>query len=262
MDNPLRNRWNRGDKTLNGWLSMPSPQVAEILARSGFDSLTIDLQHGMIGFDAALSLLQAIPAERTVPLVRIPWREPGICMKLLDAGALGVICPMVNNREEAAELVGFCRYPPDGRRSFGPTRAALVHGADYAAHANGTVLVFAMIETREALERVEDIVTTPGLDGVYIGPADLSLALGFPPAFDHEDETRFGAVRRILETAKRHRRFAGIHCASADYARRMWELGFDFVSLLSDGRLLQQAAESAVRGVREGMRSPGSTTAY
>ncbi len=238
MTNPLASLWRQGRRTRNGWLSIPSPLVAEIMARAGWDSITVDMQHGMLGFDQLLPVLQAMSATPVVPIVRVPWREPGICMKVLDAGALGIICPMVNNREEAAELVSFCRYPPDGVRSFGPTRAALVHGGTYARTANDTVLVLAMIETAPAVEQLEEIVTTPGLDGVYVGPADLSLSLGFGHGFDHEDEARLAVIRRIVETARAHGRFAGIHCGTPAYARRMWELGFHFISLQTDARLL------------------------
>ena len=148
------------------------------MAHAGFDSLTVDMQHGLSHFESAVPMFQAISTTDTVPLARVPWNEPGIIMKLLDAGCYGIICPMINSADEAAAFVGACRYPPHGYRSYGPTRAALYAGADYAAHANEEVLTLAMIETKAGLENLEAIVQTPGLDAVYVGPADLSQSLG------------------------------------------------------------------------------------
>ncbi len=236
--NPLKRKWQAGRHTVNGWLSIPSSVSAEIMARLGWDSLTIDMQHGLIDYAQALGMLQAISSTPTPALVRVPWLEPGIIMKMLDAGAWGIICPMVERPEDAAELVRCCRYPPSGRRSFGPTRAALLWGTDYASWANRELLAIAMIETREAVDRLDGILATEGLDAVYVGPADLSSSLGFTPGFDPEQPEVRDAIARIVDGARRHGLRAGIHCGSTAYARRMLELGFDFVSLLSDARLL------------------------
>src|SRR5579862_6907925 len=161
IPNGIRQNWAAGKPVLNGWLSISGPFTAEIMAAQGYDSVTIDLQHGLIGYDAATSMLQAMRASGVTPMVRVPWLDPADIMKALDAGAYGVICPMINTREEAQRLVSYMRYPPNGVRSFGPTRANFSAGADYGQHADGEVLCFAMIETAEAFANVDAIASTP-----------------------------------------------------------------------------------------------------
>ena len=145
--NTLRETWKSGRAAVNGWLAIPNSFSAETMAHQGWDSLTIDMQHGVVDYAALVPMLQAISTTPTMPLVRVPWLEPGILMKSLDAGAYGVICPMVNSRVDAQNLVAWTHYAPRGTRSFGPVRASLYGGADYAEHANDTIVAFAMIET-------------------------------------------------------------------------------------------------------------------
>nr|MBA3323765.1 2,4-dihydroxyhept-2-ene-1,7-dioic acid aldolase [Paracoccaceae bacterium] len=188
--NPLRTLWDEGEGAINGWLSIGNSFVAEIMAAQGFDSLTIDLQHGALDYADALAMFQAMRASGAAPLARVPWLDPGAIMKALDAGAYGVICPMVSTAAEAARFVACLRYPPLGTRSFGPTRVGIAAGPGYFAGANGLVVGFAMIETAEAMANLEAICATPGLDGVYIGPADLTLGLTagrLAPGFDREE---------------------------------------------------------------------------
>ena len=249
-ENRLRRLWREGGAAVNGWLAIPSGASAEAMAHQGWDSLTIDMQHGLVDYTNAVPMLQGISTTETVPLVRVPWLEPGIIMKSLDAGAYGIICPMINTREEAERFVGACRYAPDGYRSFGPIRATLYAGADYQVHANATVLTFAMIETAQALENLEAIVSTPGLDGVYIGPADLALSLGHTPKFDHTEPELLEPIERIMTAAKAHGVVPGIHCGAPAYARRMIDLGFQLVTLLSDLRLMTVAAKTIVEETR------------
>ena len=141
-DNKLRTMWAQGQAAVNGWLAIPNSFAAEVMAHQGWDTLTIDMQHGLIDDGALVSMLQAIQATPTMPVVRVPWLEPGIVMKSLDAGAYGVICPMVNTREDAQRLVAYTHYAPRGTRSFGPIRATLYGGADYAQKANDTIVAF------------------------------------------------------------------------------------------------------------------------
>src|SRR5438477_1274549 len=166
--NELRNRLAGGGTVLNGWLSLANSYSAEIMAHQGFDSVTIDLQHGAVDYPAAVGMLQAISTTAAVPMVRVPWNEPILTAKLLDAGAYGVICPMINSKAQAEAFVEACRYPPRGSRSFGPNRAVLYGGADYWRHANEEILLFAMVETLEALADLEGITSVDGLDGVYV----------------------------------------------------------------------------------------------
>ncbi len=246
----LKNRWRAGRVTTNGWLAIPDALPAEIAARSGLDSLCVDMQHGLIDQAAAVRILQATTATDVPVFVRVPWNEPGAIMRALDAGAAGVIVPMVSSRAEAEAAVAACRYPPAGIRSFGPVRPALTVGPGYFAAANDAVLVLAMIETRQALDDLDAILTTPGLDGVYIGPADLSLALGLAPEMDNAHELHQSTVKRILATAKRHGRFVGMHCNSPEFGATAAGWGADFVTIVADTTALR--AELARRVARFG----------
>ena len=217
-ENRLRTMWRNDQAAVNGWLAIPNSFSAEVMAHQGWDTLTIDLQHGVIDFAAMVPMLQAISTTPTVPIVRVPWLEPGILMKSLDAGAYGVICPMVNTREDAQKLVAWTSYAPRGTRSFGPIRALLYGGADYPTHANETVVRFAMIETAQALDNLDAILSVEGLDAIYIGPSDLSLALGCRPVFDDVDPPVAQAIDHILERATAHGLKAGVHNGIAEGA--------------------------------------------
>ena len=252
-ENRLRTIWNAGGAVINGWLTMPGAFVAETMAHQGFDSLTIDMQHGVIDYRDAVHMLTAISTTPTVPIVRVPWLDPGVLMKMLDAGAYAVICPMVSTRAQAEALVVATHYPPRGARSNGPIRAALYAGADYQSRANDTIVVFAMIETKEALDNLDDILAVDGLDAIYIGPTDLSLALGCRPVFDDLDPPAAEAVDHILARAKAHGVVAGIHNGSTEAALRRIGKGFRFVTIGSDARLMATGAEQITTAMRAGL---------
>jgi len=225
------------------------------MAHQGWDSLTVDMQHGVVDYAQALHMFTAISTTGVVPLARVPWLDAGVVMKVLDAGAYGVICPMVNNRRDAEEFVSAARYPPRGRRSYGPIRALLYGGADYPKHANDTVLTIAMVETAEALDNLDAIMSVEGLDAVYIGPADLSNALGCTPKFDQEEAPVVEAIDAIAAAAKRNGVVAGIHNGTPEYARKMIGKGFQFVTIGSDSRFIAAGAKAiveAMRGVQNG----------
>jgi 4-hydroxy-2-oxoheptanedioate aldolase len=248
--NRLRTLWQADQAVVNGWLAIPSSFSAETMAHQGWDSLTIDLQHGVIDYAQMLTMLQAISTTPTVPVVRVPWLEPGIIMKSLDAGAYGVICPMVNTREDCQRLLSYTRYAPRGTRSFGPIRALLYGGADYPAAANDTVVTFAMIETAQALDNLDAILSVEGLDAIYIGPSDLSLALGCRPVFDDVDPKAAQAIDHILERAKAHGVKAGIHNGLPEVARARVAKGFRFVTLGSDARMIAQGSQQLLAAMR------------
>ncbi len=251
MNNRLRDRWNAGKGTINGWLSMPNTISAEITARQDFDGITIDLQHGLNDYPSALGMLQALEVGDATPMARVPWLEPGIIMKLLDAGALGIICPMINTAEDAEALVRYASYAPRGTRSFGPTRAVMSHGADYASKANAQVITLAMVETVEALRNIDAIVATPDLTGIYIGPSDLSLSMGHTPKLDQDEPEVVQAIGTILAAAKKAGVRAGIHTMSIDYARKMLDQGFDLVTVGgSDIRIYSAAVAECVAQMR------------
>jgi 4-hydroxy-2-oxoheptanedioate aldolase len=254
IKNGIRERWAAGKPVINGWLSTSNSFVAEIMAAQGYDSLTIDCQHGFVAYEAASTMLQAMRASGVTPMVRVPWLDPGDIMKALDAGAYGIICPMVNNREEAARLVSYVRYPPQGVRSFGPTRVVFAAGADYGLHANEEVMCLAMIETAEAMANLDYIVTTPGLDGVYIGPADLTLGLTgrkYPTGFDREEPEMVEAIQTVLAKAHAAGIRAGLHCGTPAYAAKAVGWGFDMVTISNDVRLLAGAAQASVAAARK-----------
>lgn len=247
---------------MNGWLAVPNGFSAETMAHQGWDTLTVDLQHGVVDYQAMVTMLTAISTTQTVPVVRVPWLDPTHLMKVLDAGAYGVICPMVNTREDAERLVAYTRYPPMGTRSFGPIRGLLYGGADYPDHANDTVVVFAMIETRAGLDNLDEILATPGLDAVYVGPSDLSLALGCLPTFDDLDPPAAEAVALIAERAKAHGKVAGIHNGTPEAALKRIDLGYQFVTISSDARLMAAGSQQILSTMRGALSSKSDRGGY
>ena len=236
--NRLKELWASGKPAINGWCSMPGGFSAELMASMGWDAVTVDTQHGLIGYSEMLAMLQAISTTPATPLVRVSWNQPGEIMRALDAGAYGIICPMINDAAECAAFVQACRYPPDGFRSSGPTRAIVYGGPDYHEKANGEILAIAMIETAQGLANVEAIVATPGLDGIYIGPSDLSLSIGGPPGQDSDAPALMAAFDRILAACKAAGVGIGVHTNSMAYSQKMIERGFDLVTVGNDTRYL------------------------
>jgi 4-hydroxy-2-oxoheptanedioate aldolase len=251
-ENRLRTLWKADQTAVNGWLAVPNAFSAEVMAHQGWDTLTIDLQHGVIDYASMVSMLQAISSTPTVPIVRVPWLEPGILMKSLDAGAYGLICPMVNTREDAQRFVAYTNYAPRGTRSFGPVRALLYGGADYPTHANDTIVRFAMIETAQALDNLDDILSVEGLDAVYIGPSDLSLSLGCRPVFDDVDPKVAQAMEHILARATAHGVKAGVHNGVPEVALARSQRGFRFVTVSSDARIMAAGSQQILSRMRPG----------
>ena len=249
-ENNVKTIWAAGGAVVNGWLGIPSSFSAEGMAHAPFDSITVDMQHGMIDFQAALPMLQAISTRSATPFARVPWNDPAAIMKILDAGAYGVICPMINNRAECERFVGACRYVPDGYRSLGPPRGLLYGGPDYAAKANETIVAMAMIETTEALANLDEIMSVPGLDGIYIGPNDLSFSLGYPPSPDPQEPEVVEAIATILAAAKRNGVVGGIHCTGGAMAKRLYDQGFQFCTIANDFRLMTAAANAEIKLAR------------
>lgn len=243
-------KWRAGERTVGGWLSLANTHTAELMAHAGFDWICVDLQHGLIDYSDLVRMLPAISTSDATPLVRVSGNNPSEIMKVLDAGAMGVVVPLVNSRTEAAAAVHACMYPPRGGRSFGPIRAALYSGRGYAQEANDEIACIAMIETADGLANVEEIVTTPGLGGIYVGPSDLGLSLGLSPNGDTDDPKHLAAVERILAVCKKHKMPIGIHTSTRDYARIRLDAGFNFVTLGTDAALLGQAAAAELAAAR------------
>ena len=248
--NPLRAVVSEGRAALGLWMTVPGSIGAEILAGAGVDYVCVDQQHGVIDYDSMVPMVQAIRAEGAAPITRVLSNDPFLIMKAFDAGAWGVVVPLINDAEEAARAVSACRYPPRGMRSYGPVRAAGVIGSRDPEDLGGEVLCLVMVETREALERVEEIAATPGLDGIYIGPADLALSLGLSPTLDIQEGEHAEAVERIREACHTNGIAAGIHSASGEWARRHVEAGFDIVTVATDAAILRAAALREVGVVR------------
>lgn len=249
-ENKLITAWREGRTSVNAWLTIPSPWVAEQMAHAGFDALTIDMQHGLIGFETAVTMLQAISTTDVTPLVRVAWNDPAAIMQVLDAGAYGIICPMISTRAQAEDFVSACRFPPQGTRSYGPTRGFMYGGQDYVEKANETLLTFALIETAEAMANLDDIASTPSLSGLYIGPSDLSINLGVKKRADFSDPVMVDAVGEILAACRKHNLIPGVQAQSAANAKRMAEMGFTLVTPLTDISFLKAKAEEAVRETR------------
>lgn len=246
----LRERFAARQTAVGGWLSFNSPYAAEVMGHAGFDTVVVDLQHGPLYLDAAVPMLQALSSTPATPMARCSQNDFGEINKLLDSGAYGIICPMIDSAEDARRFVDACRYPPMGRRSFGPTRGMLYGGPDYFTHANDTILTYAMIETPDGLKNLEAICAVPGLDGIFVGPSDLSLALGVPPAPKWKQPPLSDALARILSVTRAAGRMAGIFCASNEFAVDAKQLGFDFIVQANDAVLLKAAAERAVAALR------------
>jgi 4-hydroxy-2-oxoheptanedioate aldolase len=260
----LKERMAVNGYLLNGYCAMPSPFAAEIYARQGWDAVTIDMEHGSIGFDGVVAILQAITGSGVVPLVRIPSVDSALIGMLLDAGALGITCAMINTETEAGELVRACKYPPRGTRSLSRvTRAALLYGADYNARANDSTNVFAMIETAEGLANLDGITAVDGIDGIYVGSVDLAMSvLGrFPPTTGSDpeiDAMTEDANRRVVTRCRSRGIIAGVNANTVDDAARMIASGFTFITLSSDVRALVLQTKTWIDGVRqiaEGSRS-------
>lgn len=238
---------------VNAWVSMGSGYLAEVLGHSGFDAVTVDLQHAPMGFDVAVHLLQAISATPAVPLARCAGSTLAEINKLLDAGAYGIICPLINSVDEAASFARSCRYPPRGGRSFGPARGLLYGGADYLSQADDQIMSLAMIETTNALEQIERIMDVDELDGVYVGPSDLGIAMGLGPnAWPNERMTQ--AVAHILQAVHTSGKYAGIFCGSAEMGEACTRMGYDLVTPGNDVQLLRAGAEARIKGVRATQR--------
>lgn len=250
----LARRVRAGEQVLGYWVMLDAPPATERLAGVGYDYVVLDAQHGLLEYRGLLAGLTAVDAARgAVGLVRTESSEPATIGHALDAGAAGVIVPLVSSAAEAAAVVRACRYPPDGDRSFGPMRSGLRIGPDPAT-SNASVLVLAMIETADGLADVEAIAATPGLDGLYVGPNDLRLALGAAtpddPAFDDQLAAALVRVRAACASAGVA---AGIFTPSGAVAAQRLREGFTFVTVAFDLAHLEQAARDHLSVARDAL---------
>ena len=254
MGRTLRELWDGTEATIGGWCSIPSPFSAELMGRSGFDWVCIDTQHGVIGYDEMVPMLQALSITATPAFVRVPWNQPDHIMKALDAGAQGVIVPMVSTEDDARAAVAAAKYPPMGMRSWGPIRAAL-DVPDYSPEtANRRTIVAVMIETPGGVQNLEKILSVPGVDAVYVGPSDLALGHGMTPTLNVSDPEHLRLIETIVDGCRRHGIVAGIHCDSIETVRRWHARGYGMFTVGSDAALMRQAATAVVANAFEGSR--------
>jgi 4-hydroxy-2-oxoheptanedioate aldolase len=249
--NKVKELWRDGKAIAVGWQSTADPYVTETMARAGYGALVLDMQHGMgIGPDRAASWLQTVSTTETTPFVRVPWNEPVFIQTALDAGAFGVIVPLVNNAVEAAKAGGASRYAPDGYRSTGPNRARYYAGSDYVQQANGEIVCLVMIEHPDTITHLEEIASVPSIDGFYIGPSDLAVAMGLPASSGKDDPRHQEICQKILDVANSHGLVAGIHCGEPEEAARRFEQGFRFCPVASDVGLVSAGSASALEMAR------------
>ena len=246
----LRDKWRRRETAFGAWAAIPSGFAAELMCAPGVDYVCIDQQHGLVDYLVMVEMLRAVEARGPVPLTRVPANQDWLIGKALDLGVQGVVVPLVNNGEEARRAVAACRYPPKGQRSYGPVRSSLVMDSFKIEIVGDEVLCFVMVETREGLERIEEIAGTPGLDGIYVGPADLALGLGLAPELDKEEPEHVAAVARILRACQEHGIVAGIQCGTGAAARRYADMGFGLVTFTKDSSLLSSATKKELDAAR------------
>ena len=248
--NAVKQLFRQRKPALTAWCSVGNPYSAETLGHAGFDAVVVDLQHGMIFLEQAMPMLAAISSTPAMPLVRISENQFFEANKMLDAGAYGIICPMIDDVASAERFVSACRYPPRGRRSFGPTRGLLYGGPDYFDHANEEILTLGMIETPQGIANLDAIAAVEGLDGLFVGPSDLSLALGLPPAPNWTSGPLIGAIDQILAAARKHGKMAGIFCGSIEFAAAMKDKGFDLINISNDAMMLRTTGAGFVKTLR------------
>ena len=241
--NEVRQSIKEGKPTVGSWINLSSPIIAETLAHAGFDWLVVDAEHSCIDMEAIQQCFVAISTTDTVPMVRVPWNDHVMIKRVLDAGAYGVVIPMVNSREEAQRAVDACRFPPEGKRSSGYGRADLYAGKDYKAKANEEILVVVQIEHIDAVEHIDEIFSVEGIDAYFIGPGDLALSMGIPIVFgDNPDPDFQKAISKIVEAGKKHNIPGGFHVASAEDVNKKIADGYKFIALGTDSFFMTKTA--------------------
>ena len=260
--NNLLKIWKENKPVVNSWLSIPNSFTAEAFGKMGWDAITVDMQHGQADYSSSIAMLQALSSSTSTPMVRVPWSEPGIIMRMLDLGVLGIIAPMINTKEDCEKFVSYCYYPPIGQRSFGPMRAQLIYGSDYFTNANENILSFAMIETQQAVDNLDEILSVRNLTGVYIGPADMSSSYGMKPKFDVKEDPVFSNIKLIAKKANAKGKIAGIHNGTTQYAKEMIDLGFKLVTISSDFRSMSTHAQSVIDEMKAQKKDSNQSEAY
>jgi 4-hydroxy-2-oxoheptanedioate aldolase len=248
--NTAKTLLREGKPAIGAWMNFPSIVAAEALASVGWDWISVDTEHGAIDLETAQSLFIAIGANGTIPIARVPWNDTISIHRILDAGAYGIVVPMVNSAEQAEKAVKAAKYPPEGFRSAGGGRWRYWAGADYPRHANDEILVVVMIEHVDAVEHAEEILSVPGVDACFIGPNDLAWSMGVALDKGPRDPRHVEAVAEVLRAAKKVGVPAGIHCFSPEDVNARIEAGFQFLACMSDGAFLMKSATEAYQKIK------------
>jgi 4-hydroxy-2-oxoheptanedioate aldolase len=256
----LRDLWESGEATIGGWCGIPNPFSAELMGRCGFDWICIDMQHGLVGYEQMTVMLQTLAITDTPAFVRVPWNQPDHIMKALDAGAQGIIVPMVGTADEARAAVDSVKYPPLGHRSWGPVRAALGVNGYSPEVGNRRTILAVMIETPDGIANLDDILSVPGVDAAYVGPSDLALGHGMTPTLAANDPEHERLIMAVLDGCRRNDVVAGIHCDGVDTVNRWRERGYRMLTLANDASLMRKAATEALATLRAQAPAAAPTT--
>lgn len=254
MPKSLRDVWESGRPNIGGWCTVPSAFSAELMGRAGYDWVCVDTQHGLIGHDQMGTMLATVAIAGTPAFVRVTWNQPDHIMKALDAGAQGIIVPMVSSADDARQAVAWAKYPPLGIRSWGPIRAALGVDDYTARNANRRTVVIPMIETPGAMESLDEILSVDGVDGVFVGPADLGLSHGLKPTLDVTDPQHEKLILRVARACQEHGVVAGIHCDTIPTVHRWLRHGYRMFTIASDAAFIRMAATNITASVFAGER--------
>jgi len=239
-----------GKLALGTMCNAASPLIAEWLGHSGYDFIVVDLQHGENNLDSVAVMLQAMSSTAATPVVRVPANVPMYIQRVLDLGAYGVIVPLVNTRQQAEDVVASVRYAPKGARSWGPVRGAIYGGADYFSKSADELLTLVMLESAEALRNAKDILAVEGVDGCFVGPADLNISLGYSPDDPKLAPATEDAVAAIAAVAQAAGKIAGVHAFSLDDAKRRIAQGFRFITVMAETRMIRAGATEVLTALR------------
>lgn len=248
--NPVKYNLTHGGVALGTWLSLCSPVAAEMMANLGWDWLVVDVEHSPVGFETMVNCFRAAQLGGAVPMARVPWNDTIWIQRTLDAGALGLVIPMINSAEDAAQAVANTRYALKGVRSWGGSRIAPYIDGDYGRWVGDNLAIIVMIETAEAVRRAESILAVDGVDGCFIGPSDLTLTLGYFPGDPKGKELLEAAVTQVRDAGRKVGKAVGRHCFSVAEANRHIEEGFQFIALASDARYMTLAAQEWLKQIK------------
>lgn len=250
----LARRLRAGETVFTAWCGLSAPIVAETIAREGFSAVTLDQQHGLYDMAATAAAIAAIRMTGSSPIVRVPLGDFAVASRVLDFGAEAVIAPMINTVEDARAFIAAAKYPPMGERSWGPHRATTLAGIPdqkvYLREANALTMTFAMIETRAALANIDAIAATEGIDALFVGPSDLSIALTDGTTLDPHSQEVEAALEKVLAAAKKAGKIAGLYCANAERAMATAKRGFRFLAVGSDLAFLRAGTAAQVKGLK------------